>query len=82
MEIGRKLCSFICEKPYEFYEFVRSVPALGDFGGCSPRRVLESGALMWTRYRRKEKDIKVFYSISYTTGYISTQLYFERSVLI
>lgn len=41
MEIGRKLCSFICEKSYEFYEFVRSAPALGDFGGCSPRRLLE-----------------------------------------
>lgn len=70
VEIGRKLCSFICEKSYEFYEFVRSVPAFGDFGGCSPRRPLENGALMWRRWSKGEK-CKGFESISiYTTGYI------------
>ncbi len=43
-EIGRKLCSSICEKSYEFYEFERSVPAVCDFAGGSPRSPLESGA--------------------------------------
>ncbi len=37
-EIGRKLCSPICEKSYEFYEFERSVPRDGDFVCCSRRR--------------------------------------------
>lgn len=54
VEIGRKLCSFICKKSYEFYEFVRSVPAFGDFGSCSPRRVCLCGD------GAKGKDVKGF----------------------
>lgn len=42
-EIGRKLCSPICEKSYEFYEFERSVPRAGDLACCSRRRTC-SGA--------------------------------------
>lgn len=64
VEIGRKLCSFICEKSYEFYEFVRSVPAFGDFGGCSPRRGLERGGRSCGGGGAKGKHVKVFIALA------------------
>ncbi len=67
-EIGRKLCSFICEKSYEFYEFERSVPAVCDFAGCSPRSPGESGAQaagqmeeIWKRRGEERRRRKGFY---------------------
>lgn len=69
VEIGRKLCSFICEKSYEFYEFVRSVPAFGDFVAAPRGGGWRGGPLMWGRWGKGETR-KGFYSISINTAHL------------
>lgn len=79
-EIARKLCSFICEKSYEFYEFERSVPAACDFAGCSLRSLVESGAQaagqtedIWKRRGEKGKDAEVVFFLNYSISIYRTR---------